>query len=601
MAFFDPERRCLTLRLVYDGLGTAGKTTNVRQAHSLFTLARSGEVFAPVEEQGRTLFFDWLELEAGVVEDHPLRCQVLTVPGQFLYIQRRYELLRTADAVVLVCDSTPAGVVRSRYAFRFLRRMIDEGACPPVPIIVQANKQDLPDAMRAEALAAELGLEPGTRVIEASAMTGEGVRATLVYALQAARDELRAFLDAKGLAALPTRRETPQQVYEHLLRHEEGDEGAELADAVIAGFFSEEKPGDLDDDLLLAPVSEDDDPFVEPAAEAVAALSGAPSAGAVSLSGAPSASAVSLSGAPSASVGPLSAMPTVSVGGPSRALPASVNGFFAAKPGSAGGASEAMVVEADENDELLPPVEPLPGSVWPSALGPVVVRDAVGRLVAGPRPAAGEVGGEVEVDAGGAWVLVTAPSLVFADESAAQFALEDMVRARGAAAELLPASTVFVLSSRSGGARRRLWAIRPAIAPLFDERAGLPADEVRRHEAVELLAIASARAAALAARRGIVLKVAPGRVGSSAGAPVYLGLIYGLETLDASFVDGMLRWVDRAGDLRVAERYGARLRRALRHHATPSDLSVIGFTSALDFFRPSTEAGARLVEFLRGS
>jgi CheY-like chemotaxis protein len=62
MAFFDPERGRVTVRLVYDGPGTAGKATNVRRANALFTLARRGEVVAPAKDKaGRTLFFDWDE------------------------------------------------------------------------------------------------------------------------------------------------------------------------------------------------------------------------------------------------------------------------------------------------------------------------------------------------------------------------------------------------------------------------------------------------------------------------------------------------------------------------------------------------------------
>ncbi|HEU4412441.1 MAG TPA: GTPase domain-containing protein [Polyangiaceae bacterium] len=242
MAFFDPVRGCLTVRLVYDGLGTAGKTTNARQAYALFALARRGELVVPAEDRGRTLFFDWFELEAGQVDERPLRCQVLTVPGQFLYAQRRYELLRTADAVVLVCDSTPAGVERSRYAASFLRRMMDGGGCPRVPVVLQANKQDVPGALPPPALAEALGFGGAARVVGASAATGEGVRATLVLALQAARDELRALLRRGGLEALPVKHETPEQVRAHLLRHEGDPEGPMLADSVIAGILEADSP-----------------------------------------------------------------------------------------------------------------------------------------------------------------------------------------------------------------------------------------------------------------------------------------------------------------------------------------------------------------------
>ena len=40
----------------------------------------------------------------------PLRCQLLTVPGQFAFADRRYRLLRGIDAVVMVCESTPNGI-----------------------------------------------------------------------------------------------------------------------------------------------------------------------------------------------------------------------------------------------------------------------------------------------------------------------------------------------------------------------------------------------------------------------------------------------------------------------------------------------------------
>lgn len=213
MAIYDPSRRTVVLRIVYDGLGTAGKTTNIQQIYSLFTLARQGDVVVPEEHRGRTLYFDWLELDAGYLDEYRVRVQVLTVPGQFAYAQRRWTLLRSPDAIVEVCDSTPSTLDRSRYAVRFLKAMLAAGSCPDVPIIVQANKQDAPGALRAEELARALGLDPGARVVEAVASVGEGVRLTLVLALLAARERVRAQILERGIDSLERGAESAESLY----------------------------------------------------------------------------------------------------------------------------------------------------------------------------------------------------------------------------------------------------------------------------------------------------------------------------------------------------------------------------------------------------
>lgn len=237
MAVFDPIRGTVTIRIVYDGLGTAGKTTNIRQIHSLFTLARQGDVVVPEEHRGRTLFFDWLELNAGFVDEHPLRCQVLTVPGQFAYAQRRWALLRNPDAIVEVCDSSPEGIERSRYAMRFLREMLADGSCPDVPLVVQANKQDIPGALNGPEMAAALGLGPEVRVVEAAASSGDGVRTTLVFALLAARDRARAQIARGGLDSLEKVSESAEEMYLRMRAVEdvgEPQEGSMLVERLLS-------------------------------------------------------------------------------------------------------------------------------------------------------------------------------------------------------------------------------------------------------------------------------------------------------------------------------------------------------------------------------
>jgi signal recognition particle receptor subunit beta len=217
MAHFDSQRREVVVRIVYDGLATAGKTANLRALHAAFSSRAKGDIYVPAETAtGRTLYFDWLELAAGYIDDWPLRCQILTVPGQFAYAERRFRLLREIDGVVLVCESTARGVEAARIASVFLGRVLDSCGNADVPIVFQANKQDLPGALGPGEVAARLGLGEGRPIVPASALHGEGVRLTLLTALGLARDRLRERL-RRGAQDLPPHTETAEELYEAML------------------------------------------------------------------------------------------------------------------------------------------------------------------------------------------------------------------------------------------------------------------------------------------------------------------------------------------------------------------------------------------------
>ena len=82
MPTYDPFEQRMAVRVVYDGAAWAGKTTNVKQLCTLFAAQRSSDLFSPAEMNGRTLYFDWLQISAGVVCGFPLLCQVVSAPGQ---------------------------------------------------------------------------------------------------------------------------------------------------------------------------------------------------------------------------------------------------------------------------------------------------------------------------------------------------------------------------------------------------------------------------------------------------------------------------------------------------------------------------------------
>ena len=115
MPTYDARLNRVVVRVVYDGVAYAGKTTNIAQLSALFAFQRA-PVHTPSELRGRTLFFDWLQLQAGSVCGYPLLCQVLTVPGQAVLAPRRRHLLETADVIVHVCESTEVSLEPTRAA-----------------------------------------------------------------------------------------------------------------------------------------------------------------------------------------------------------------------------------------------------------------------------------------------------------------------------------------------------------------------------------------------------------------------------------------------------------------------------------------------------
>lgn len=202
MAVYDRDNAKLVVRVVYDGPGNAGKTTNLAEMCQFFTSRRRSELRSPEPHDGRTVWFDWLQIDAGLVGGFALRCQIVTVPGQLVLRRRRSVLLRTADVVVLVCDSTPAGLELVRPAFGRIRQFTTEQAGADVPIVVQANKQDLPGALSPDEIAAALGADAAIPVVGARANAGIGVKETLVLAIRAAANRAQQQVLDRGIDAL---------------------------------------------------------------------------------------------------------------------------------------------------------------------------------------------------------------------------------------------------------------------------------------------------------------------------------------------------------------------------------------------------------------
>jgi signal recognition particle receptor subunit beta len=180
MSLINYSSREITCKIVYYGPGRSGKTTNLLHIHTRIPDGRKGEMVSLATETDRTLFFDFLPIDLGTISGFRTRLQLYTVPGQVYYDATRKLVLRGADGVVFVADSQPALFEENVESLRNRRQnLIDQGTDPAeIPLVIQYNKRDLPDAVPLAQL--ERALNPGgAPAFEAAAVGGTGVFETL--------------------------------------------------------------------------------------------------------------------------------------------------------------------------------------------------------------------------------------------------------------------------------------------------------------------------------------------------------------------------------------------------------------------------------------
>jgi signal recognition particle receptor subunit beta len=180
MSLVNYSTREITCKIVYYGPGRSGKTTNLQYIHAKVPENRKGRIVSLATETDRTLFFDLLPLDLGTISGFQTRFQLYTVPGQVYYDETRRLVLQGADGVVFVADSQSTQQDENLESFRNLQKnLLEQGVDPrTLPICLQYNKQDLPDAIPRERMDHALNYR-NLPSFEASAVSGEGVFTTL--------------------------------------------------------------------------------------------------------------------------------------------------------------------------------------------------------------------------------------------------------------------------------------------------------------------------------------------------------------------------------------------------------------------------------------
>jgi signal recognition particle receptor subunit beta len=166
MSTINFAAREINFKIVYYGPGLSGKTTNLRWVFQQIPEGRKGEMVSLATEDERTLFFDFLPVDLGEVKGFKTRFHLYTVPGQVFYNASRKLILRGVDGLVFVADSAPNRLRANAESMRNLRENLQEYALrlEDVPLVLQANKRDLPDALPLEMIQAVI--DPNKKILK---------------------------------------------------------------------------------------------------------------------------------------------------------------------------------------------------------------------------------------------------------------------------------------------------------------------------------------------------------------------------------------------------------------------------------------------------
>ena len=181
MVFFNYATMQMAAKVVYYGPGLCGKTTNLHHIYGRTAPGSRGEMVSLETETDRTLFFDLLPLDVGVIGGFKTRVQLYTVPGQVFYNTTRKLVLKGVDGIVFVADSQRAMKDANVESLANLKTNLAEIGVKldEIPVVLQYNKRDLANVLSLEELEDSLNPEKLFESYEACAVLGQGVFETL--------------------------------------------------------------------------------------------------------------------------------------------------------------------------------------------------------------------------------------------------------------------------------------------------------------------------------------------------------------------------------------------------------------------------------------
>ena len=184
MTFINYNTKEINCKIVYYGCGLSGKTTNLQYIYDRTSDSARGKLISLSSENERTLFFDFLPLDAGEVRGFKTRFHLYTIPGQSFYEVSRQFILKGVDGIVFVLDSQRERLEANLESYESLESNLEAQGydIQKIPLVFQFNKRDLTSAAPAVELSQTFNQRRGGFIapeFEAVASKGVGVFETL--------------------------------------------------------------------------------------------------------------------------------------------------------------------------------------------------------------------------------------------------------------------------------------------------------------------------------------------------------------------------------------------------------------------------------------
>jgi hypothetical protein len=173
-------KREVQCKVVYYGPAMSGKTKNLRQIHDRSPEKVRGALTTIATDTNRTLFFDFLPLNLGLVGNVRAKINLYAIPYIDAQNALRLLVLEGVDGIVFVADSGPNKLRANLAALENLHENVSQlgRELRDLPLVFQWNKRDLKEAIPVAELAQALNPH-GKPAFEAAAQMGAGVFQTL--------------------------------------------------------------------------------------------------------------------------------------------------------------------------------------------------------------------------------------------------------------------------------------------------------------------------------------------------------------------------------------------------------------------------------------
>ena len=185
MAFVNLKSKEIQVKIVYYGPGRGGKTSNLEYVYKKFAKRINSEMVTVKTHGDRTLFFDFLPFDIGVISGYDVKIQLYTVPGQVKYNATRRLVLRGVDGIVFVADAMAVRREKNIISLKNLEENLAsyKKSISQMPFVMQYNKIDLKEQgiplLPLAVLEKDLNSENKMPSFAASALLGTNVVATL--------------------------------------------------------------------------------------------------------------------------------------------------------------------------------------------------------------------------------------------------------------------------------------------------------------------------------------------------------------------------------------------------------------------------------------